>query len=354
MINKKMIRFFVIFISLLTTSWLIIEYLLIGVLQYNPIVGTGVSGVLSIIFISAFISLLVIQLTDNKTDLNPPNEKDKDVLNSLVIEIHESYSSNNWEEVIKIGSVLSRPLWITGKYRLRIKLGKMVESSAAHAGHPKEQAQALIDDLGWTNFEVGNVSEAKRNIEHGIKVAIDSQEFNLVYKGYRHMSGIYLNEGDFTNSKKFLSQSDEIIPKLLNENEKRTAIAGNLVNEAMILEKELKFEIAFQKYKSAFDMYDDLKDNDRKVKLFSFIGNNLLNQNKNDEANDYFRKGLAEAKKESRRDCILKCLIGLATISEIEPNKAKALSLYKKALDVAEEMGNEDKLNDIKSKISKL
>ena len=341
-------------ISSLSAAWLIVEFLLSRILSIDIFKDVGVYGLLAIIFICAFISLLIANLLHtNKQQTKESNKTDTET--ELISAITKAYNSENWNEVVKIGSVLSRPLWVTGKYELRIKVGKMVAKSASSSSHPFEQAQALIDDIGWTNHEIGNIKEAIKNIEHGVKIASEFGFYGLKYKGNRHLSGIFL-ESDIVKAREYLglNKSKDIINKFDNSLEKNIAIAGNLVNEAMILDKEQDFQRALDLYKEAFKIYENNKDNDRKVKLYYFIGNNLKSQTRFSEAEDSFRKGLEEAKREARKDCTLKCLIGIASLKEIESLKSEAIKTYKKALEIATEMGNKEKIEYINNKINNL
>src|SRR6185369_16144751 len=68
-----------------------------------------------------------------KATLNTLSTENSDRLaaDSLLTMLREAHSRNAWREVILVGRPLSRPLWLTGHYQLRIEIGKLVESAAA-------------------------------------------------------------------------------------------------------------------------------------------------------------------------------------------------------------------------------
>jgi len=295
--NYKFIgKFFVLLMSALSVACLIVQFLLGHIFGIDIFKDVGIYGFLAIVFICAFISLLIaIFISDKK----------------------QSNNSEKWKEVIKIASAFSRLLWVTGRNDLRIKVGEaVVKLASCSSSHSYEHAQALIDDIGWTNHVIGNTDEAKKNIEHGIKIASKFEHIGLVHIGYRHLSGICIDNDDVVKAKNYLdlNQSKDIINKSDKKLEQYIILAGNLFNEAMILDKEQKFKKALELYRKSFKIYEDNNDYARMVKLYYFIGNNLKNQTRYSEAEDSFRKGLEEARKESRKDYILKCSEGLDSL----------------------------------------
>jgi len=177
----------------LALVWLLLE---VGgwVLGWRLLANTGLLGAILVVSVCALGSSIYVlshlyrqigQLEAHASGTAMAEEPPKDVqlTETLIADLQTAYEEERWEEVIKIGSVLSRPLWVTGKYRLRVELGRLVEAAAAYSHRPGQQASALIDDLGWTQFVLGEVDEAKTRIDHGIRLAELSGNFHLACKG---------------------------------------------------------------------------------------------------------------------------------------------------------------------------
>ena len=117
---RFIVKFFVTLIASLTVAWLIIEFLIGRVLGKVIFKDVGIYGLLAVIFICAFISLVITNLMSVKRQTKEKAKNTTDTETELISAITKAYNSENWSEVVKIGSVLSRPLWVTGKYELRM------------------------------------------------------------------------------------------------------------------------------------------------------------------------------------------------------------------------------------------
>lgn len=145
------------FIAFNAAVWTLIE---VGERSLDlPILeAAGIYGMVSFILASALGALLLtthyLWQAANRNQSNGrlafagEQPTDEQLSTTLLEDLGVAFGSEAWEEVLKIGSVLSRPLWVLGKYRLRIEVGRLVEAAAARSGHTVAQATALIDDLG--------------------------------------------------------------------------------------------------------------------------------------------------------------------------------------------------------------
>lgn len=357
-------RFFVTLIPTLTIIWLFIEFVSQYIFKKQLLEGTGFLGFLVVLLICFSVSLfnvviflykeLWMQCETISQDQLEFQQEDKPLTNTLVSDLESAYDDENWEEVLKIGSVLSRPLWTTGKYKLRVKLGKLVEAAAAYREYPKEQASALIDDLGWTNVALGNINEAKTNILHGIDIAEANKEYYLAHKGYRHLSGISMNVDNLTDAETYLLKAKELSEKIEDQEIKDEVIAGLSVNKGILYMKRLSWEEALQWFETAQKMYRRIRDRDREVKLYHFKGDVLFGMNRFELAKDMYRRGLSASKKESRKDGILNNNLGIAKIALMEDDDQEAKKAYSEAAKVALELGLEDKAKELELKASQL
>jgi tetratricopeptide (TPR) repeat protein len=277
--------------------------------------------------------------------------KDARLADSMLDSIEKAYNARKWQEVIKIGSVLSRPLWLTGHYDLRVKIGEYVESAAAFSKEDRVQAAALIDDLGWTNVVLGNFDKAKSYIEHGMKIATERKDFYLVSKAYRHLSGISLRKKNFPEAELMFDQARKALLQVQNTDERKELDAGLLVNIAMLKMDQGQWPEAISDLKQARDIYRTLGDEDREVKLFAFEGNCYLNLRNTDEALDSFRDGLEMAEKRCRKDAILSNLQGIGRVYLSLVDYKNARKNFQSALALATEIKDQASIEDLEKEL---
>lgn len=273
---------------------------------------------------------------------------------SLLEELRKAYTERNWEEVITIGSPLSRPLWLTGRYQLRLQIGHLVEGAAAFSGRFEVQASALIDDLGWTSISLRRYNEGINHLLHGIKVAEDHRLSGLVCRAYRHLAGAYLKLGNIEQATKFTNKSAEWLEKVSNETEKAQLEAGLVYLRARELQIKGNFQEALPALISAQEMFVRLSDNDRANKVYGPIGQAYLELGNLSSAKDTFRRGLETAHLSARRDSELENLIGLAEIGQRTGNLAEAKKLFSEASIIALHLGITDKSTELKEKAMQL
>ena len=214
-----LIRFILSMVSCLTFLWLILslgEWLL----KWKLLDNSGAQGVILVVLTCALISILYTFIYYYKFSIDNQRkiiesiaisdfEQNKQLNETIIANLHIAFQEERWEEVIKIGSVLSRPLWVTGKYKLRVEVGKLVEAAASYNDRPHQQASALIDDLGWTKFVLGDVGAGKKYISHGISIAEKCSDSYMAHKGYRHLSAISMEEDNLEKARKYLQKSSE-------------------------------------------------------------------------------------------------------------------------------------------------
>ena len=328
----------------------------------RPFAATGVGGIMLLAVGSAFVASLNVSIflyrrlkglhEKSGADENPDEQSSDEVEGALISELKSAYQDENWSEVIKIGSVLSRPLWVTGKYNLRVKIGKLVESAAAFSGDTKSQASALIDDLGWTNHVLGNSTDARRNILHGIRLAQESGEYYLAYKGYRHLSGMALKNENFEEATKYLERAREFARRIEDSGKREEVEAGLYVNEALIEMRRHNWAKALELLKTAQDIYRRAGDKDRETKLYHLIGDALFGMGELENAKDVYRKGLSVSKQASRKDGVLHNNLGIAKVAMVKDEYAEARQAYLEAAEVARELGLNEQAEEYRRKAS--
>lgn len=316
----------------------------------------GLSGLIMIFLITIIITIIVsIIFLFKKIKETPPivmldvnkSKEEELLLSSELIEtIKKLHKKGKHAEVVRLASNISRPLWISGRYDERISIGAFYEDSAARIKDIKNQIASLVDDLGWTNAVIGNISDAKKYINKGIKISKNNDEYYFAAKGLRHLGTIELRyQDDPDYAIKLLEESLSIASNIKDEKEKLEMIAGIKYNlsECYLLKSENSDAINY-----AFEVreiFDKLDDKVRGLKVNSQIARILLKDGKIDESKELFSNTLESAKKLSRPDEIGNCLIGLGEIYIIEGKEELAVSILKEAIEVLTEIKSIKELN---------
>jgi tetratricopeptide (TPR) repeat protein len=350
------LRFFLTLGSSVATIYLIVS-IVEWLSGWRILASTGLIGIAFFIMLCGFVSItsvLVAIMTGYRQVISENKRDVKNLDNALIVEIEKAYNEKKWEEVIKIGSVLSRPLWITGKYHLRIQLGKFIENAAGYLNNPSVQASALIDDLGWTKYTLGEINEAQENIEHGIQIAIKSQEPFLAYKGFRHLSSIAVDLGHLMEAEKYLEEVKAFAYQLPEGNIKQEAIGGIHFTVGLLERKRKNWAKALVEYTIADEIYRALRDNERIAKVYQYKGEALFELGRFSESKDVYLEGYSVAQKESRKDSILQNLLGLSNISIKIGDITETRRILQECTIIAKELDRVDLLKAIRRKLHAL
>lgn len=263
-------------------------------------------------------------------------------------------STDEANEIVRIGTALSRPLWVSGHYITRVKLGTLVEESAALLGHKEEQMMSLIDDLGWTNYKVGNVEASIKHIKHGIDIASEINNLAFISKGSRHLGAIYRQTGQLQLAKEYYEKSLKTASVIENMNDRIEATAQVHYALAFLYADDKDFESAHKHLNEASKMFAELGDKERLIKTISRHGDLSLEQRNFEEAKDLYRRGLKLARDDKRRDQIVRCLIGLAKVYLHEKADYNAKKCLEESLSLATSMQLQKEIQQIRDLQAKL
>ena len=216
---------------------------------------------------------------------------------NIYLQIEDSFKHQRWIEVCNISSVLSRYLWISGQLDLRIKLGNMVEKAAFEIKDFELRSKVLIDDLGWTTYCLGDVSNAKRYIEDGIRLAKEVCAYYVMAKGHRHLASIARQKGDISETEKKLAEAMQYANMIENINEKEEMLNGLLVSEGKLYYAKMDYANSIVKFTEALQAYQKVSDRNREVKLYALLGNAYRKNMMLNDAIKYYQDGLEMARK---------------------------------------------------------
>lgn len=253
--------------------------------------------------------------------------------------LRNALAHKDYNEVIRMGAVLSRSLWLSGRYHARVKIGELVEEASALVGKKKEQAQALIDDLGWTNVVLGNYEEAKRNILHGNEIAKSEGHGYLHSKGLRHLGGIAKRQKSYDDANRCYDEALKVARSLSDPKESKEMIAGIEYALGSLKIDQRDLPDAEKHINTALDMYRELKDVERTIKTISLNADLHLENGEIQKAKDMFREGLKLSRENDRKDQIVFNLRGLSKIYFLEDDTAKAAELRNEADIIAKAIG---------------
>jgi tetratricopeptide (TPR) repeat protein len=280
-------------------------------------------------------------------------KEDVHVVDTLLLELQSAFDHEKWQEVIKIGSVLSRPLWVTGKYNLRIKIGKLVEEASAYSNNPEKQSETLIDDLGWTYVALKEYDEATKNIKHGLEIATTINNYVIACKATRHLAGISLRENKIDEAIEYSVKAKEYLNLITDCKIKREMEAGQFYLDSVILKAGKQYTDSLIELGRAASIYQSEKDFDRYSKCLTLQGNIFYEMGEYSKAKDIFRESLAFSKQISRVDQIIENYLGLGKILHYEHDDTEAQKAFQSAFNAAEAIGNKKLANEINQKYLK-
>lgn len=235
----------------------------------------------------------------------------------LVSIVNTLYEEEKYLDVVRFGSTISRYLWINGNNKERIAIGELVEDAASKESRIAEQVSALIDDIGWTYYIVGDNGKAITNISNGIEKAAENGLFYFAAKGERHLSGIAKHSGKIPEFTLHLNNAETYTAKIPDSSDKNEMDASLHLAKAKYAFETDQLDDAEANAKKAMDIFKN--DMERIVKVHSLLGNIYMKQGKTapvriQKAKDEFNKGYLSCK-DIRKDEFAKNAIGLAKIA---------------------------------------
>ena len=286
----------------------------------EPFINLMKSHGFSIVIIALLISIiigLIYSINRHSKDNNNNNQgmNDTNKIYEALVAVLEKYSvDKDYATVIRLGSAISRVLWIAGQYKYRIQIGDIVFTAAAKLEDQHEMARVQIDDIGWTYLIIKEKKKSIENIQNGLQIALSNNEYYLVAKAHRHLAGIYILQGYECKQKidEHFNAAKDAAANIPDATEKREMLAGIAYSyvEYIILQK--KYDYALNESKKILDEYIELLDIDRKSKCLSQLGKIYFLLSEYPNAIASFNRGIGVAEMSSRHDELVKCLMGLA------------------------------------------
>lgn len=263
------------------------------------------------------------------------------IVQPLVDAIELAHTRGRQQEVIRFGAALSRPLFVNGNHAARLKIGRLVEEATNLSGARSIQAEMLVDAIGWSEVELGDLNAAERSIQHGLKVAMELGDDYRTARAYRHLGAIERRRSGPPNygaAKRYFELAIQHSTRLLDGPNRWESLAGS------------HYAIASLKYHTA-DYLGAVADLTTAIKWFEQCGDSigitrsmtkqaeaLEALGRRHEAKDLLRRALSLAEQDTHRNQIMRASIGLARILVSEFEFKKAVQHLRRARQLAEDM----------------
>jgi hypothetical protein len=262
-----------------------------------------------------------------KPSANPDQSSGEKLSSELETAVEKLYRSKEYVEVVRLGVVLSRPLWLSGRWKERVAIGKLVEEAASRKNLQEEQVDALIDMMGWTSAMLGNHSLGQKHIKDGIGIATSTKQFYMVAKGYRHLAGIAQKYGkDIPAALKYLDEAEVAAKQIVKEYDREEMQAGIHYARTEIFLESNDLPNAEKHNELARESYDRLGDQEERIiKTQTQHARIMFAKGEIQQAKDIFRRAIETAKNLSRPDEQAYALVGLAKIYLSEEDYSQAI-----------------------------
>ncbi|MBU4222658.1 MAG: hypothetical protein KKA10_13795 [Euryarchaeota archaeon] len=255
----------------------------------------------------------------------------------------------DYSAAIRFGLALSRPLWLQDGHKIRIGIGEIVENAAVKLNNKIAQASVLIDDIGWTYVPLKRYSEAKKNIGHGLNIALTISNHYLAAKALRHLGGIAIVEKAATDEAiDFCNKALKEAEQINDLEDQKEMIAGINYGLSKIYWMKNELEKAEKYCLDAKEIYQNLGDTERFVMSFSQLGKIYEKKERLDVAKDVYRTGLSFAEESNIKVEIIRNRLGIARVLKKEGHEKDAMEHLRiakelhKTTPITFEVGNMD------------
>lgn len=246
------------------------------------------------------------------------------------------YKEERYGEVVTFGKAIGRALYISACYETRIEIGEIVKKAAEHIDDDLLLVNVLLDDMGWTKVLCGK-TDAKQNIEQGLRIAQDKKYYKEISKGYRHLMAIALTDNDTENANAYLQKAYDAYNSMENGREKEIVLSGLFFSSSELAYKSRDYTKAMEMAKKSEDKRKETNAIDRHMRFYAQIGKIELNKPNGNikTARKYFGEGIDESESINRIDELVKnaygyaiCCIKLNEKKKVKQRVGKILKEY--------------------------
>jgi len=239
----------------------------------------GISKPITVFFLIVSVVALVwiiikMALADKKSETIDADVAAKKQDDSIIELLKDTVKLNHFREVIQIGAALRQSTCLKNRNDLRIKIGEYVCIAARECGDVNSEAIALIEDIGNTYLDHGDVENAISRIRSGIELVeghirelegcepIDETKINdarfIAVRGHRNMANCYSKKNDVYNANSHINSADSHINQLTNEEIKLEVLADLEYSKSKVCRAVSDWNNAIKHLTKSIEHYDEL------------------------------------------------------------------------------------------------
>ena len=243
-------------------------------------------GVLLAFFVFFMFSVFKVDRNSEKRSVKRTVNEEQTTLAERIYEELEVWYEKGAINAIDFGRFvvfLTRPLWLAGQTDVTIKMGERARIYLE--GDVSSTAQQylipiFIDNLGWhlwDRYREQQVHDALMHIKEGIMLAEERGEWKWIYKGYRHLAGLYAATKEIETAERYLKEMKKVLHEHGQDPEEDAGVAivkGRIYEAKSSLaqsrqERDEYLQRALQVYRKAHKIYLKKKDEERVAKMLA-------------------------------------------------------------------------------------
>lgn len=215
---------------------------------------------------------------------------------------------------MRIGEALSKPYFESGNFAIRLRIGRIVEEAAARGRLLDRQIAALIDSIGWSLVELGDLSDAEREINHGLQLAQEEGNNFYIAKALRHLGVISRRRERYDLAADYYNRSEAASSEIADTVDRKVMLAGLNYARASLAFHRSSLDEASTFVDAALKDFEELSDDYRINNCRNLKGDILLSQGKTDQAKDLYRSVFRLADQNTQKLQYVRAGIGVAGI----------------------------------------
>ncbi|OZD47387.1 hypothetical protein CH252_21155 [Rhodococcus sp. 06-1477-1B] len=281
----------------------------------------AVSAAILAYFICILITLLTVERIHKNDFAIAKTARLYDAIPAIV---KESFRRGDYREVIRFGDALSRPLFESGEFEIRLKVGSLTEEAAAHVGAIEVQYRSLIDAIGWSLIELGSFSEANTKIRHGRELAAGAGDAFYESKALRHLGAIERRRGRNESALQLYEEAAGAAARIGDEELKLTMEAGIEYAIAHLEFSMRQFDKSLMTTERAINRFRSLGDVYRVDMALVLKADVQAAVKQNDRARDTYRGVIQSSRLNREAVHYVRAVLGLVDLYLLDGQKEEA------------------------------
>ena len=275
-------------------------------------------------------------------------------IDSLFNYFDQCNSEKDYEEIIRFGTAISRPLWLSQNYESRKRVGKYVYNAAIQTKNKFEKTRVLIDDIGWTCVELLQYDEAKESLEQGIKSAENAGDIFYKAKAYRHLFGLNYRMGNNEKAQEMLDIAILETEKISSSKEKDEAVAEINYSQSLLNYNNRKYSEAIKNIEIAEPLFKNLSRKEWLIKISIQKAEILIKQDDIFAAEEIISDCINESVNHHFNKQHVRSLMAKCHLLFHQHKHNLTIETYEKALQIAQNIGMKYEIRLINQELEKL